>query len=105
MNSIRISTAATLAALALGAPAFAQDAMAEPMMMESGQAMMMESGQAMMAMPSGEMMMATMSEETMTTAMEGAEPVAEGTVFFVMDGQLMMATGMTMEDGTMMMSQ
>ena len=94
MNPICTAAAAALAALALGAPSFAQDAMAEPMMMESGQAMMVS--------PTGETMMGTMEEEAMTMAMENAQPVAEGTVLFMMDGQMMMTTGMTMEDGMMM---
>ena len=97
MNPIRIAAAAALATLALGASSFAQDAMVEPMMMESGQAMMVS--------PTGETMMGTMEEEAMTMAMENAEPVAEGTVFFMMDGQMMMTTGMTMEDGMMMPMQ
>ncbi len=98
MNTIRTAAAAALGVLALAAPAFAQDAM--PM----GEPMMMESGQAMVMMPAGEMMMGTMSEETMTMAMENAEPVSEDTVFFFMDGQMMMMTGMEVgEDGMMMM--
>ena len=97
MTPIRVPAAAALAALALGAPSFAQDAMAEPMMMESGQ--------AMVVMPSGETMMGAMNEDAMTMAMEGAQPVADGTVFFMMDGQMMMATGVMVEDGQVMMTQ
>lgn len=92
---IRTSTAAAFALFALGAPVFAQGMMTEPMMMESGQAMIVT--------PSGEMTMGTMAQSAMSMAEENAQPVPEGTVFFLMNGEMMMTSGMELKDGEMMM--
>ena len=88
----RISLAAiALMSLAFTAPALAQD----NMMMKDNMGMMMSNGQmTMMSTP--------MDKATTDMAMKNAQPVPEGTIFFMSGGKMYMIQDMKMENGMMM---
>ncbi len=64
--------------------------------------MMMKEGQAMVVMPDGQTMMMDSDMKMMEMAMKNATPVAEGMIFYMQDGKMMMTKDMKMEDGKMM---
>ena len=95
MTSIRTLAAVATATAALSFPVFAQDMMmSEPMMMETDQVLVVT--------PSGNMRMTQMDESMMSMAMENAQAVEDGTMFFMSGENLMMMRDMQMDDGSMM---
>lgn len=90
-------TRTSLAAIALMSLAFAAPALAQDNMM-------MKDNMGMMMSPKGEMtMMSTpMDQATMDMAMKNAQPVPEGTIFFMSGGKMYMVQDMKMENGMMM---
>jgi hypothetical protein len=89
MISARI-LAAAFAAVLLATPAVAQETM------------MMKDGQAIAIMSNGQTMMMNMEDEMMKMAMEKAQAVDEGMIFFMEDGKMMMMEDAKMANGRMM---
>ena len=87
-----VLAALAVLSVAFAAPAFAQDNM------------MMKDNMGMMMGPKGEMMMMSkpMDQAMMDAAMKTAQPVPEGTMFFMSGGKMMMMSDMKMENGMMM---
>ena len=90
-------TKTVLAALALLSVAYAAPALAQDnMMVKDNMGMMMGAGGEMM------MMSKPMDQAMMDAAMKTAQPVPEGTIFFMSGGKMMMMQDAKMESGAMM---
>ena len=89
MDSARI-LAAAFAAFVVTTPVLAQETM------------MMKEGQAMAVMPNGQTMMMNMEDDMMKMAMDKAQAVEDGMIFFMEDGRMMMMEDTQMENGRMM---
>lgn len=89
MRSARIFAAA-FAAVIVATPVVAQETM------------MMKDGQAMAVMPNGQTMMMNMEDDMMKMAMDKAQAVEDGMIFFMEDGKMMMMEDAKMENGRMM---
>ncbi len=89
MKSVRI-IAAVFAAVVIATPVLAQESM------------MMKDGQAMVVMPNGQTMMMNMEDDMTKMAMDKAQAVEDGMIFFMEDGKMMMMEDAKMENGKMM---